>query len=154
MDEVHETMGEGSNLAIPGIGLTLRVRSLPCGVNDTLTILETTNAPGFGPPFHRHHETEIFRVLEGEYLYQVEEKRFKARPGDLITVPGGVPHGFVSTSAQPAKQLVLMLPAMDAYRFFKGLGDLMSEGRPSSSQLNDFGRPWGVELLGPPLKAS
>ncbi len=112
-------MEEGSNLAIPGIGLTLIVRSLPCGVNDTLTILETTNAPGFGPPLHRHHETEIFRVLEGEYLYQVEEKRFKARPGDLITVPGDVPHGFVNTSAQPARQLVIMLPAMDAYRFLR-----------------------------------
>jgi hypothetical protein len=30
--------------------------------------MEQVNAPGFGPPLHRHNEAEIFRVLEGVYL--------------------------------------------------------------------------------------
>ena len=32
------------------------------------------NAPGKGPPRHRHHEAEIFRVIEGRYLYDHAER--------------------------------------------------------------------------------
>ncbi len=113
-------------LKIPAIGLELAVRLPKTASDGSLVILETTNAPGFGPPLHRHRETEIFRVLEGEYLYEVDGKRFHATPGDLITVPGGVPPSFTNPSSHPARQIVLMLPAMDAQAFFTGLGDLMA----------------------------
>ena len=141
-------------LKIPAIGLELAVR-LPQNASDgSLVILETINAPGFGPPLHRHRETEIFRVLEGEYLYEVDGKRFHATPGDLITVPGGVAHTFTNLSDRPARQIVLMLPAMDALAFFTGLGDLMAAGRPDPAALNAYGAQWGVEFLGPPLSAT
>jgi uncharacterized cupin superfamily protein len=116
-----------------------------------LVILETTNASGFGPPLHRHHETEIFRILEGDYLYEVDGKRFQATAGDLITVPGGVAHAFTNISPHPARQLVLMLPAMDALAFFTGLGEIMAAGRPDPATLNTYGAQWGVEFLGPPI---
>jgi hypothetical protein len=44
-----------------------------------LTAIETENAPGYGPPLHRHRETEIFYVLEGHYLFEVDGARFEAR---------------------------------------------------------------------------
>jgi quercetin dioxygenase-like cupin family protein len=150
----HSPAATTPPLKIPAIGLELSVR-LPQSASDgSLVILETTNAPGFGPPLHRHHETEIFRVLEGEYLYEVDGKRFHATPGDLITVPGGIAHTFTNLSPQPARQIVLMLPAMDALAFFTGLGDLMAAGRPDPATLKAYGAKWGVEFLGPPITAT
>jgi hypothetical protein len=48
------------SLKIPALGLELTVRLPPESSDRALTILETANAPGFGPPLHRHRETEIF----------------------------------------------------------------------------------------------
>jgi quercetin dioxygenase-like cupin family protein len=145
--------GSESLVKIPAIGLELAVR-LPHDVSGgELTVLETVNAPGFGPPLHRHTEAEVFRVMEGEYLYEVDGKRFRAAVGDVVSVPGGVAHTFTNLSATPSRQLVLMLPAMDAMKFFVGLGEIMAAGRPEQAVLNAYGAAWGVEFLGPPIKA-
>jgi hypothetical protein len=76
-------------LSIPGLGLELVVNMPQAASGGALTVIETCNAPGFGPPLHRHRETEVFRVLEGRYLFEVDGKRFEAATGDLVSVPGG-----------------------------------------------------------------
>ena len=149
----HSIRDDASLVKIPAIGLELAVR-LPHDASDgALTLMETVNAPGFGPPLHRHREAEVFRVMEGEYLYEVDGKRFRAAVGDVVSVPGGVAHTFTNLSASPSRQLVLMLPAMDAMKFFVGLGEIMAAGRPEQAVLNAYGAAWGVEFLGPPIKA-
>lgn len=137
---------------IPAIGLDLRVR-LPSRVSGgTLEMIETVNAPGYGPPLHRHPETEAFRVLKGRYLYQVGDRSFFAEEGDVVSVPGGTAHAFVNVTDAPAEQLILILPGMDAAAFFKGLGEVMKAGIPAKDILNRFGQRWNVEFLGPPLR--
>jgi quercetin dioxygenase-like cupin family protein len=137
---------------IPAIGLDLRVR-LPGRVSGgTLEMIETVNAPGYGPPLHRHPETEVFRVLKGRYLYQVGDRSFFAEEGDVVSVPGGTAHAFVNVTDAPAEQLILILPGMDAAAFFKGLGEVMKAGIPAKDILNRFGQRWNVEFLGPPLR--
>ena len=142
-----------SKLEIPAMGLELSVRLSNSVSGGALTVLETVNAVGTGPPLHRHRETEVFRVLEGEYLYEVDGRRFRAVTGDVVSVPGGAAHTFTNASGSAARQLVMMLPAMDALRFFTGLGELMAGGRPDMATLNAFGAPWSVEFLGPPIHA-
>lgn len=139
------------SIDIPAIGLKLQVR-LPGSASDgTLEVIETVNAPGFGPPLHRHPETEIFRVLVGRYLFEVDGRRFVAEAGDLVSVPGGTPHAFLNITDAPARQLVMILPGFDAAAFFTGLGEVMRDGIPHPTLLNAFGQRWGVEFLGPPL---
>ena len=99
-------------------------------------------APGYGPPPHRHYETEVFLVLEGRYLYEVDGN---LAAGDLVGVPSGAAHAFTKVSDLPSRQLVLMLPAMDAVGFFSGLGKLMAAGRPNMAALPAYGAPRGVE---------
>jgi quercetin dioxygenase-like cupin family protein len=140
-------------LKIGALGLELAVRLPPNTSGGELTLLETVNAPGFGPPLHRHREAEIFRVLEGRYLFQVDDKRFEAAVDDVVSVPGGAAHAFVNITDRPARQLVLMLPGMDAQAFFLGLGEVFLT-KPSRDDLNAFGKPWGVEFLGPPLSVA
>jgi quercetin dioxygenase-like cupin family protein len=147
----HSTTDGFRILKIPALGLELAVRLPPEASGEALTIIETSNAPGFGPPLHRHSETEVFRVLEGRYLFEVNGRRFEAGAGELISVPGGNAHAFINITDQPARQLVMMLPGMDAQRFFAGLGQVLEKGHPDTKALNAFGKPWGVEFLGPPL---
>ena len=153
--EFFQSLAESeSKLDIPAMGLELSVRLSQDASGGALTVMETVNAPGFGPPLHRHHETEVFRVLEGRYLYEVDGRRFYVSAGDLVSVPGGAAHTFTNVSDGPSRQLVLMMPAMDAAAFFGGLGKLMAAGRPDMPTLNAYGAPWGVEFLGPPIHAN
>jgi len=147
----HSTDQNSRSLKIPALGLELTVRLPPHTSGTALTVMETCSAPGFGPPLHRHVETEVFRVLEGRYLFEVDGQRFEAGAGEWISVPGGTAHAFINITEQTARQIVLILPGMDAFGFFTGLGEVFANGRPSRDALNDFGKPWGVEFLGPPL---
>jgi quercetin dioxygenase-like cupin family protein len=147
----HSRHDEAS-IKIPAIGLDLRVRLPPSASGGALTIIETTNAPGFGPPLHRHAETELFRILNGRYLYEVDGRRFHAEAGDVIAVPGGAAHGFVNVGDAPGQQLVVIVPGLDAKAFFTELGAVMRGGVPDRDALNAFGEKWGVTFLGPPLR--
>jgi quercetin dioxygenase-like cupin family protein len=138
-------------IKIPAIGLDLWVRLPPSGTGGEFCFIETVNAPGKGPPLHRHREAEIFRVIEGRYLYQVDGRRFFADAGDVISIPGGIAHGFVNVTDVPARQYILISPALDAVAFFTELAETMRDGLPDREALNAFGAKWNVEFLGPPL---
>jgi quercetin dioxygenase-like cupin family protein len=150
---LHTSHHHQQPILIPQIGLSLRVLVPPDATTEALTSIETTNAPGFGPPLHRHRETEVFYVLEGRYLFDVDGRRFFASIGDAIVAPGGCAHTFVNVADAPARQLIQILPGLDAAAFFLGLGDVMASGNLDSAKLNAFGERWQVEFLGPPLSA-
>jgi quercetin dioxygenase-like cupin family protein len=147
---IHTQAGE-EPLLLPELGLQIRVRLPLQASGGGLSIIETVNAPGFGPPLHRHRETEIFHVLRGRYLFEVDGKRFYAETGDVVTAPGGVAHAFVNVGSEPASQFIIIEPGLDALAFFSGLGDVMKGGRPDEQALAEFGKQWGVEFLGPPI---
>ncbi len=69
----------------------------------------------------------------------------------MVTIPGGVAHGFTNTSGSSASQLVVMLPGMDAVTFFKGLGEVMANYGKDREALEKYGAPWGMEFVGPPI---
>jgi quercetin dioxygenase-like cupin family protein len=143
--------GEEAPIQIPAIGLDLFVRMPPGASGGAFCFIETINAPGAGPPRHRHREAEIFRVLEGRYLYEMDGRRFYAEAGDVVSIPGGAEHGFVNVTDAPARQYILMAPALEAAVFFTELAATMRDGIPDQALLNAFGVKWGVEFLGPPL---
>ena len=147
---VH-SKGADTPIAIPAIGLDLYVRMAPAASGGAFSIIETVNAPGKGPPRHRHPEAEIFRVLEGRYLYEMDGRRFYAEAGDVISIPGGAEHGFVNVTDKPARQYITIFPALDAAAFFTELAGVMRNGVPDKTALNRFGVKWRVEFLGPPV---
>jgi len=140
-------------IKIPAIGLDLFVRMPPAASSGEFCLIETINAPGKGPPRHRHPEAEIFRVLEGRYLYEADGRRFYAEAGDVVSIPGGVEHGFVNVTDKPARQYILIAPALDAQAFFSELAETLRNGMPDQAALNAFGVKWSVEFLGPPVNA-
>lgn len=146
--------GDERPISIPAIGLELFVRLPPGASEGAFCVIETINAPGAGPPRHRHREAEIFRVIEGRYLYEVDGRRFYAEAGDVVSIPGGAAHGFVNVTTAPARQYIIMTPALDAAVFFTELAGVMRDGLPDAAALNAFGARWQIEFLGPPVRPS
>jgi hypothetical protein len=128
------------------------VRLPPAASGGAPTVIETVNAPGFGPPCHRHEEVEVFRALEGRYHHEVDGRRFHADAGDVASVSGGGEHGFANVTDRPARQFITMLPGPDAAASLTGLGTVMEDGVPDQAALNASGARWKVEFLGPPLR--
>jgi quercetin dioxygenase-like cupin family protein len=150
--QFHNSDGDETGIDIAEIGLHLIVRVPPSATDATMTVIETVNAPGFGPPLHRHPQAEIFRVLEGRYLYEVDGRRFYAETGDVVVIPGGAAHAFANAGTAPARQFIIIAPALDATGFFEGLADVMRGGTVDKEALRAFGLKWQVEFLGPPLR--
>jgi quercetin dioxygenase-like cupin family protein len=73
---------------------------------------EFTEVQGLEPPFHIHeNEDEIWRVIEGEVTFLLENKRIDAGPGDTIFVSKGKVHTFrLKTETMKA---VLSLTSVD-----------------------------------------
>lgn len=142
---------ENPTVEVPELGVSVKVLMGPADSDRAVSIIETTNAPKFGPPLHRHPETEVFRVLEGRYLFEVDGELYDAAPGDVLSVPGGVPHRFLNVTDQPARQLVMVVPALDVFAFFTDLANTLSQDIPRQEALNAFGGRWNCEFLGGPL---
>jgi quercetin dioxygenase-like cupin family protein len=152
-DKMLSALTTAQTVVIPEIGLTLRVCTPPDFRGRGLELIETTNAPGYGPPLHRHREAEIFHVEQGRYLFEVDGRRFEAKKGDTVVANGNVPHRFVNIDDRPSKQLVMIVPGFDALAFFTQLGSAMKGGRLDAQAKQAFSAQWGVEFLGPPLEA-
>lgn len=154
-------------IRIPALGLTVRVRFASLLALGGLTIVETTNAPGLGPPLHRRAELEIFEVVSGRYLFEVDGHRFIARRGDLVHIPGGAARAFVNLTGTGARQKVIFQPGIDAAAYFgefaralhadahegRGQGDASSVVS-AHERLIAFGQRWGVSFIGAPLDVS
>ncbi len=132
--------GAETSIKIPAIGPDLFVRMPPAASDGAFALIETINAPGAGPPRHRHREAEIFRVIDGRYLYEMDGRRFYAEAGDVVSIPGGAEHGFVNVTDQPARQFILVYPALDAEAFFTELAATMRERESGSGAAQ---RIWG-----------
>jgi hypothetical protein len=75
--------------------------------------------------------------------------RFYAETGDVVSIPAGAEHGFLNVTDKPARQYILIVPALDAVAFFTELADVTRNGVPDKAALNSFGVKWRVEFIGP-----
>jgi len=96
------------------------VRFLCEGANtkSAWSIMEATLAEGAGPPPHHHAWDEGYFVTAGKVEFIVDGKTFTVAAGDFVYTPGGTSHGFRGVSKEPARLLILDVPA-HAETFFK-----------------------------------
>lgn len=87
-------------------------------------MIEVEVPPGSGVPPHRHASPELFRVLAGQMVFTAFEdgvpRRLMAGEGDVLGVPGDAPHGYANEGTAPARLLVVVDQAMEA--FFRDVG--------------------------------
>ncbi len=60
--------------------------------------------PGRGAPLHLHEYDEIILVQDGISRLVLGEEIREGRPGDIVVVKAGTPHGFVNVGSGVLKQ--------------------------------------------------
>jgi len=147
MNPIHLAAGEGRSLNILGYTNLIRLSGLDTG--GVLSVVETADKLGEGPPPHIHHrETETFHVLEGEYEFTCGSKKFLAKKGATIFGPLGVPHGFRCVSPDGGRISVTLTPA-GFEEFFEEVGAL-SAAEQQIPRVMEIGKKYGLEFLPPP----
>ena len=76
-------------------------------------------------PVHVHPTQEEFiLVQEGELDLKLDGKWMKAKAGDLVRMPRGVPHGYFNKSDKPARALFWVSPAGKLEDLFRKLHNM------------------------------
>jgi oxalate decarboxylase/phosphoglucose isomerase-like protein (cupin superfamily) len=103
---------------------------------------ETNSAPGQFVPVHVHPAQEEFiLVQEGELDLKLDGKWMKAKAGDLVRMPRGIPHGYFNKSDRPARALFWVSPAGMLEELFNKLhnvADPMEAVKISAAHEVDF----------------
>ena len=129
--------------------LDFKVSSLD--TNGDLFIIEVTDDSKGGPPRHFHHEQEEwFYVIDGEYIVEIGDERYRLGPGDSILAPREVPHVWAHVGEGMGKQLLVFQPAGKMEAFFGELAKV--GGVPQREELQRLFSSHGMEITGPPLQ--
>ena len=123
-----------------------------------LSVFRATMPEGFSPPRHIHtREDEVFLVLDGEALFDVDGRLLVAGAGTTIFMPRGVPHTFRVQSAV-ARMLGVMTPG-GFEELFRNLSVPAGERTLPAAGTVPFDVPavmaeqerLGTRVVGPPL---
>jgi quercetin dioxygenase-like cupin family protein len=101
--------GEGEKLNVMGAGIRFLCDSRRTG--QAWSMMETTLPKESGPPPHEHPWDEAYYVVEGEVRFTLGGDTRRVKPGDFVFAPAGTLHGFQGASEQPARLLILDVPA-------------------------------------------
>ena len=92
---------------------------------DATFAFETNSDPGQFVPVHIHPtQDEFILVQEGELDLKLDGVWSKARAGDLVRMPKGIPHGYFNKSDKPTRALFWVSPAGKLRDLFAALDDL------------------------------
>lgn len=79
-----------------------------------LAVVEGT--AGAGALHVQPHHEELVVILDGEVDFRVGDETTSVRPGDLIFIPRGTPHGPLPAEGQRLAALSLFAPRLDPSR--------------------------------------
>jgi mannose-6-phosphate isomerase-like protein (cupin superfamily) len=138
------------------LGMSVRVRVPGTPHGQSLAVFETMNSALSGSPKLRRPEDEIFQILSGRFVFEVDGRRLLARKGDLVVVPGGTSRTYVNVTGTGARQQVTMHPGIDVAAFFRELAEATDPQETVDAvrqcmHLRQIEDRWGVQFLGPGL---
>ncbi len=151
--------GNGASYLIIDNLVTLRVTGAQ--TDGAYAITETIVAPGGGVPgLHTHAAQETFYILEGEFAFPGLGETVRASAGDVVHIPGGVPHTNLNVGGTTARYLAVFAPAgMDD--FFAEVGEPVAytttvpalQEPPDMDRFMGICQKHGVVFAGPPPPA-
>ena len=140
--------GDGRRIDL-GEGFEVVVKADERMTGGVVSVLETSEPPGLGPPLHVHHDcAEAFYVLDGEYTMFFDEEEVVCPAGSFVFIPQGVRHGF-RTGGVPSRKLNFYFPAaMTGY--FDDLAAALARETVSDVELAEIATTHAMEIVGPP----
>ena len=70
-----------------------------------VSVIVVDAPPGSGPKLHSHPYEEIFVIQDGTVTFTAGDETIEANGGQVVIVPGGVPHRFVNTGEGRLRQV-------------------------------------------------
>lgn len=133
----------------------------PFGINPTdvkisakdtdgiFSVFEFIGKEKVGPPLHLHFDQdEVFYVVEGEYLFQLDKDQSIAKKGDTVFLPKNVPHTWLQLTNN-GKLIYLLQPAGKFEEFFEKFSKMKE--LPPMDEMQKFYMEHGMKIMGPPL---
>ncbi len=130
-----------------GLGISaINFKVTPQNENGVFIIENSFREKG-GPARHLHHDQdEWFYAVNGEFMFEVGQEKFRLKPGDSLLAPRKVPHVWACTGA--GSILIAFMPAGKMEAFFREV----TKANAMPPQDPELWRAHGMELMGPPLK--
>jgi quercetin dioxygenase-like cupin family protein len=148
MNPIQVPNDGGKSVNILGIPMLIRIHGRDTG--GTVSVVESHDVTGGGPPPHIHHrEDETFQILEGEYEWTVGGKTFIAKKGATIFAPRGVPHTYRYLGATPGRLMCVINPS-GFEGFFEEIGALSPQQQSDIPRVMGIAQKYGLEILPPP----
>lgn len=128
----------------------VKVRAADSG--GQLCFFDFVAPPNSGPPLHRHsREDELFYVLEGEFVFQLDGVRHTVGPGGTVYSPRGVVHAYQNFTTSNARLLIATMPGAFGVMFEEMSAATPAGGMPSMEVLEALHWKYGITTMGPPL---
>jgi mannose-6-phosphate isomerase-like protein (cupin superfamily) len=148
MQPMHFQPGDGKTFKVGRMTMRFTTSESP-GWN-AYTVCEAIEPPESGAGYHRHPSyDETFIICEGHYDFRLNDKLLKLGPGDVVFVPRGTPHGFVSTGPEVGRQIIISSPGgiFDAMVAEVTMLDTGSPTRRASEDARAIAAKYGIEFL-------
>jgi mannose-6-phosphate isomerase-like protein (cupin superfamily) len=144
----HFQPGEGKTFKIGRMSMTFKTTA---GENwNAYTVCEAIEPPESGAGYHRHPTyDETFIICEGHYDFRLDGKLLKLSVGDVVFVPRGTPHGFVSRGPEVGRQIIISSPGgvFDAMVAEATMLDTGSPTTKASEEAKVIATKYGLEFL-------
>jgi quercetin dioxygenase-like cupin family protein len=113
-----------------------------------LTVLEATQPPGGGPPWHTHsREDESFYVLAGAFEFDCGEHSVAGTPGSFVWLPRGTPHRY--RAGPEGGRLLLLFTPGGMENYFRDWAGLVERGEMSDTAMQELATSHGLQLHAP-----
>ncbi len=148
MEPKHFQPGEGKTFKIGRMTMTFKTTARENW--NAYTVCEAIEPPESGAGYHRHPTyDETFIILEGHYDFRLDGNVLKLGPGDVVFVPRGTAHGFVSTGPEVGRQIIISSPGgvFDAMVAEVTMLDTGGPTRPASDDAKAIATKYGIEFL-------
>ncbi len=94
----EDRFGEYRGLGISSINFKVTTQD-----GNGIFIIENTFREKGGPARHLHYnQDEWFYAVEGEFIFEVGQEKFRLKPGDSLLAPRKVPHVWAYTGGHAA----------------------------------------------------
>ncbi|MFZ0843850.1 MAG: cupin domain-containing protein [Nitrosotalea sp.] len=126
-------------------GVKMSIKVLTSESNGKYTVLDAMHPPKVGPALHMHPRgPEIFFIMDGDYEFILDDKPTMIKTGDVISIPKGVPHRFV-TGDNGGRVLIISPPDLEHY-FFQ-VSQLLAKGEVSWKTELEIANQYGQIFL-------
>ncbi len=148
MNPIQVPKDGGKLTTVLGIPIFIRLHGRDTG--GVLSVVESLDVPGGGPPPHIHHrEDETFQILEGDFEFRVGDKTIIAKQGATIFAPRGIPHTYRYLGQTPGRLMCIITPA-GFEGFFEEISALNPQQQQDIPRVLEIGKKYGLEFLPPP----